>query len=99
MIPLQTAKELRKNQEDWAEKVGDFAVGELLELKNTTWLDEDEATITPEEFKKRMRLESITVSPNGEFEFWHDDGDLFWGHSIQVSGNLKDGLTDANIQG
>jgi hypothetical protein len=27
-------------------------------------------------------LEAIQVLRDGEFEFWYDDGDLFWGHSI-----------------
>lgn len=46
-----------------------------------------------------MKLEAITVRPNGEFEFWHDDGDLFWGHSILISGDLNHGLEDADIPG
>jgi hypothetical protein len=29
----------------------------------------------------------------------HDDGDLFWGHSIQVTGTLDEGPTDADISG
>jgi hypothetical protein len=46
-----------------------------------------------------MRLKSVTVYPDGSFDFWHDDGDLFWGHSIQVSGDLLDGPTHADIPG
>ena len=46
-----------------------------------------------------MTIESVTVYSDGEFEFWHSDGDLFWGHSIQVSGNLSDGLTDIDTPG
>jgi hypothetical protein len=32
--------------------------------------------------------------PDGAFEFWHNDGDLFWGHSILIVGSLEEGLTD-----
>jgi len=59
--------------------VPDYAVEKLLERKNEIWLDEDESEVTHVEFKSRMVLQSITVSPDEEFNFWHDDGDLFWG--------------------
>jgi hypothetical protein len=96
---LHTAKGLMKAMEQWASKVNDYAVGQLLELKNDNWLDEDESAISREDFLCRMQLNSITVNPEGEFEFWHDDGDLFWGHSILVSGSFTDGITHADIAG
>ena len=96
---LQVAKTLWGDQSSWAAKVADYAVEQLLERKNDTWLDEGESPVTPESFKSRMVLESVTVYPDGEFEFWHDDGDLFWGHSIQVSGSLSEGLTDVDTPG
>jgi hypothetical protein len=55
--------------------------------------------LTAGEFKKRMALDSITVVPDGSFEFWHNDGDLFWGHLIQIRGNVTEGPTDASIAG
>ena len=45
-----------------------------------------------------MKLQSIVFYPDGDFNFWYDDGDLFWGHSIAISGNLE-GLKDADIPG
>lgn len=96
---LQVAKALWGDQSSWAAKVADYAVEQLLESKNDTWLDEGESPVTPESFKSRMVLESVTVYPDGEFEFWHDDGDLFWGHSIQVSGSLSEGLTGVDTPG
>jgi hypothetical protein len=60
-------------------------------------LREDETPVTPRQFKERMTLESIAVSPNGKFEFTFDDGQLFWGHVIQVSGSLSKGPTNAHI--
>ena len=96
---IETAETLWAEQAAWKRKVDDFAVKKLLPLKNDSWLGEDEAELTPKEFKARMKLLSISVSSNGRFEFWHDDGDLFWGHSLQISGNLKDGLLDADIPG
>ena len=96
---LNTAKALFADMSTWSEKVCNYAVQELLPLKNDNWLDDDEDPVTPEAFIECMQLESITCDPGGEFSFWHDDGDLFWGHSIQISGSLSEGLTDADIPG
>ena len=46
-----------------------------------------------------MTLDAITVYPDGAFDFWHHDGDMFWGHSIQVSGSLSEGLILADTLG
>jgi len=96
---LRTAEALWDDQVEWKRKVEDFAVKELLPLKNEYWLSEGEKALTPDEFKARMSLQSVSIFSDGEFEFWHDDGDLFWGHSIQISGSLKDGPTRADIPG
>jgi hypothetical protein len=55
--------------------------------------------LSAEEFGSRMTLTSITIEETGSFEFWHDDGDLFWGHSIQISADVANGPTDADIPG
>lgn len=96
---ITTAEALWSNQAKWKERVEEYAVEELLELKNDTWLEDGESQYTPEEFVATMTLTSISIGSDGAFEFWYDDGDLFWGHSIMVSGNLKDGPTDAGIHG
>lgn len=96
---LTVARKLWEQQSTWAAQVQDFAVSGLLEHKNEDWLEEDESEVTAQEFKKRMFLESVVIYSDGEFEFWHNDGDLFWGHAIQVSGNLTDGLTDVDTPG
>lgn len=96
---LKTAHSLWKEQETWNQRILDYAVKELLSLKNGTWPDEDESEVTADQFKARMKLEAVTIDPDGAFEFWHDDGDLFWGHSIQVAGDIGKGLKDAGIRG
>jgi hypothetical protein len=96
---IKTAECLWSNQAAWKRKVDEFAVEKLLSLKNESWLGEDEPELTPGDFKKKTKLQSINVSGDGSFEFWHDDGNLFWGHSIQIRGTLKDGLADADIPG
>ena len=70
---------------------------ELLPLKNDAWRDEDEPRLSPAQFAARITLQSVNAY--GSFGFWHDDGDLFWGHSVQVTGNLKEGPKDADIPG
>jgi hypothetical protein len=96
---LQVARTLWRAQKTWRAKVLAYAVKQLLPLKNDNWLGDDERPLTAKQFQARMKLESITVSPDGSFEFWHDDGDLFWGHSIQIMGSLAKGLYHADIPG
>jgi hypothetical protein len=96
---LTTAHSLWECQSVWNRRVRNYAVQALLALKNKSWLAEDEMDLTAEQFEQRMALESITVYPDGSFEFWHDDGKMFWGHSIQISGSLSEGPTDADIPG
>lgn len=96
---LSMAEVVCRDLSSWRKKVEDFAVRELLALKNETWLEEGEAEVSPDEFRRRMTLESIAFYPDGAFEFTHGDGELFWGHSIQTSGTVADGPTDADIPG
>jgi hypothetical protein len=96
---LKVAHTLWKDQELWTERVNQCALLKLLPLKNESWLDDDEEPVSPVQFLERMTLEEISVSPEEDITFWHNDGDLFWGHAIQVMGNLADGLTDADIPG
>ena len=96
---LEKARILWQDQQTWNKRIQDFAVENLLELKNDTWLDEDEEPVSASQFIDRMILESITIYPDGGFDFLHNDGDLFWGHSIQVTGTLEEGPTHADIPG
>lgn len=96
---LAVAKDLWRDQTGWGKRISDFAVQKLLPLKNDTWLEDDEEALTPDQFRARMTLESITVDPDGSFTFWHNDGDLFFGHAIQICGSLSEGPTDADIPG
>ena len=96
---LKVAHILYKDQIIWNKKIIDYAVSELLPLKNESWLEEDEVELTDDQFKKRMKLETVTVYEDGSYEFWHNDSDMFWGHSILISGNIIDGPNGADIPG
>ena len=96
---LQAAHALWADAAAWEQRIRAYAVEQLLPLKNEYWLDEDEAPLTPEAFTARMTLRSIGLTPQGGFDFWHDDGDLFGGHAIRISGSLAAGPSDADIPG
>lgn len=96
---IQTAEALWDRQAAWKRQIDDFAVTKLMPLKNESWLDDGEPDVKAADFKKRMKLLSVSVAADGEFSFWHADGDLFAGHAILVSGTLKNGPTDADIPG
>lgn len=98
---LTVARSLWKDSKRLTGLILDRATQELLPVKNENWLDEDEgeAELTARQLRSRMTLESITVNPNGSFEFRFDDGDLFLGHWIMVRGTLSEGPTDAEIAG
>ncbi len=98
-IVINLAVDICKNINKWAKKAEDYAISELLDLKNNSWLDENEKEVTPEKFRKKMKLESITIFASGDFDFWHNDGDLFWGHFIELSGNIIEGFNYADIPG
>jgi hypothetical protein len=96
---LKIAQELWSQAVNWNSRINDYAVQELLSLKNDAWLGEEETEFSPQQFISKLTLQSISIDPGGEFEFWYDDGDLFWGHSILVSGDIERGPTDAGIHG
>lgn len=96
---LTTAAALWDAQSSWSTRITDYAVSQLLDLKNDTWSDDEADKVTAAQFAAKMTLRSITLEKDGVFEFWHDDGDMFGGHSIMVSGTLQDGPTDADIPG
>lgn len=102
---LEQAKTLLGAQEDWDRRIRAFAAQELLALANE-WAgndsedeDEDAVPITQDQFMARMELESIQLRDSGEFDFWFSDGDLFYGHSICVSGGLAQGPVQAQMEG
>ncbi|MGG2015841.1 DUF2262 domain-containing protein [Bacillus sp. S10(2024)] len=99
---LETAYVLFKEQDEWNKKIKMYASEELVELAND-WLqdyDEEEINeITKEMFMDLMKLDSISVYPEGDFEMFFFDGDMFLGHCIIVDGNINGILNSADIAG
>ncbi len=100
---LRNAKTLLASAADWDKRVRAYAADELVSLANDWSQDMDEdgetPTITREQFMERMELESIEIGGDGSLTFWFGDGDLFYGHSIRVSGDLENGPDDASMEG
>lgn len=62
-----------------------FAAKVLLETKNSAWVEEEgDAPLSEKEFIEALDLEGITAFSEGNFEVYFDDGDMFWGHLVQV---------------
>jgi hypothetical protein len=96
---LKVARALWSAPKKWQKLVQAGAVKDLLELKHTNWRGDEEQLLSAAEFTSRMKLLTITVCPDGTFRFWHDDGDLFFGHNIEVVGSLKKGIKYAGMHG
>ncbi|WP_443939345.1 DUF2262 domain-containing protein [Pedobacter sp. MW01-1-1] len=76
-----------------------FAAEELTDLAND-WLQDENETITKNDFEKRIKLSQLVISYyGGDFTAYYDDDDMFYGHIIAVYGNLKNGLESATIEG
>jgi len=93
------AGQIFDDADQWEERFKRRISNELLELKNESWLEEDEAKLTEDAFLSRITLESIVVYPDKTFEAWFDDGDTFWGHAISVTCNLDGTTSDCGIHG
>ena len=93
---LQRAKTLLAGAADWDQRIRAYAADDLLVSAND-WAEDEE--ITREQFIQRMELESIEIRADGSFEFWFADGDMFYGHSIHVSGDMEHGPDDASMEG
>ena len=96
---LPMVREIITHLESIDQKMRQFAVEQLLELKNETWREEGEPELTKADFTARMSIETISFNDDGEYEIWYGDGDLFWGHSITVSVDRKGRPERADING
>jgi hypothetical protein len=77
-----------------------YAAKELTELAND-WRDDDEAPdeITEKDFAKRIILTNFCVGSEGNYSVWYEDGDMFYGHTVAVYGNIKTGIECAEMMG
>lgn len=83
----------------WNSLVMDCLARDVLCLKSEDWPEDDGSTVTREQFESRISLKSITVRPDGAFDFWFSDDDLFWGHDIAAMGKLDSSDLSGGIHG
>ena len=83
---------------DFIKKAKEYSAHKLLELKNDSWLEEDEKEVTEKEFKERIKFAGLHIFSESA-NFYFDDDDLFWGHTIEVTVNQKLEFTNADITG
>ena len=63
---LARARQVLTVLDGYSNGAKEYAVFKLLGLKNESWLGEDEQSVTPDEFKGRMTLQSIVFGADGE---------------------------------
>ena len=89
----ETARTLMENQTDWDAKVRAFAAEQLLNEANQLLQSEDEQAeeYTADTLAEQFQIDSILAGPDGTFEFWFSDDDLFLAHPVHVTGTLEQG--------
>jgi hypothetical protein len=93
---FEIARTLWNDAGSWKQRAQRFAIQKLLPVKNQFWLERGQEELTADSFANSLRLETIAISSNGSIEFYYNDGDLFWGHTIELSGEIHSGFTRAN---
>jgi hypothetical protein len=96
---LAIAERFWKDAADWDHRLREFAAAQLIELKNDTWLQEDEKPLTEAKFIKKLTPNSMGFAPPDRFTIYYNDGDIFWGHAIEIRGTLSKGPQSADIAG
>ncbi|MFP3710009.1 DUF2262 domain-containing protein [Paraburkholderia sp. SIMBA_009] len=96
---VSAARVVQSGLQEWHVIASRFATQRLLPVKNQSWLHDAGSAMAAEDFCEKISLKEVTVFSNGKVDFWFDDGDIFGGHSIQVSATVDAGPFDASICG
>lgn len=95
----ETALALMDDQSGWDERVRAFAAGQLLQRANELLEEDEEAEpFTLETLAAQFQPDSLLVGPDGAFEFWFSDDDLFLAHPVHVTGTLEQGPVLAEME-
>ena len=100
---LQAFLKMADSFAEFDKKNKEYAAQNLLGLANE-WLEADEQEDKPEKITKEMfinamEISEITVSSDGSISLLYHDGDMFWGHVIEISVEADGIISDANIAG
>ena len=72
---------------------------ELLEIKNSDWLEDDEEALTEDQFVSQLTLSTLTAQADDSWELYFDAEQLFWGHQILVWWSPTRGFYEAQTAG
>ena len=99
---LASLEQFWKKKANWDKKLRAFAAKQLLSLANDRASNDDEhpdKVWTEESFAEALKNESLTMNTDGGFEMWYDDGGIFFGHTVVVYGDVKNGAKEAKMEG
>ena len=95
---LDLLRQFLQNQKDLDLEFRKFASAELTDSANE-WRDDGSMEISEESFAQRIELDSLNLDNEGNYMLYFHDDDMFFGHSILVSGNIEGGITDTQMVG
>lgn len=90
---------LFKNRYTHSWEARSYAEKVLRDLKNSAWADNTFEKVPPFVFRLRLKLTSISLSNDGNVDYWFDDGGMFYGHSVVVRMNTNGELYTAELIG
>lgn len=100
---LVVANKLATSVAEWDSNMKKYAAQELVDLAND-WLADNEDEHAPESideqyFIQAIKLSELAINSDGSITAYFDDGDLFWGHSIEVDIDEEGEFVSADIAG
>ena len=100
-LALKVFLKTAENFEDFDRKNKEFAADNLLDLAHE-WQESDEdenEPLTREQFIEAIGVSEWTVTPYGNMTLYYYDGDIFWGHAIEINIDEDGNIEDADIAG
>ena len=100
---LQAFYKIIENFEKFDMRNKEFAAKYLLDLANE-WLEDDDREdkpeiITKDMFMKAIEISDMIISPDGSITLYYLDGDMFWGHVIEMDIESDGTCSNAHIAG
>lgn len=100
-LALKVFLKTAENFEDFDRKNKEFAADNLIDLAHE-WQESDDGEnepLTREQFIEAIGVSEWTVTPYGNMTLYYYDGDIFWGHAIEINIDEDGTIEDADIAG
>lgn len=100
-LALKVFLKTAENFEDFDRKNKEFAADNLLDLAHE-WQESNDGEnepLTREQFIEAIGVSEWTVTPYGNMTLYYYDGDIFWGHAIEINIDEDGNIEDADIAG